>query len=66
QKALLAACDEIHRDRFISNATWKTLATHYSEPQLIELSLLIGHYEMLAGFLNSAGVQLETLRDSSL
>ncbi len=66
QKALLQACDEIHRDRFIGNATWKTLAAHYREPQLIELSLLIGHYEMLAGFLNSAGVQLETLRDSSL
>jgi len=59
RRALLAACDEFHGERFVSASTWSELLRHYSEEQLIELLLLIGHYEMLAGVLKSAGVRLE-------
>ena len=57
ERALLRAVDELARDRVIGEATWTALRDHYDEPQLIELCLLAGHYEMLAGTLNSLGVQ---------
>ena len=66
EETLLAACDEIHTDRCISDATWAALRTRYSEEAMIELCLLIGHYEMLAGFLNSAGTELEEKVEESM
>lgn len=59
ERALLSACDEIHRDKLIADETWQVLNQHYSEKLLIEITILVGHYEMIAGFLNSAGLQLE-------
>jgi AhpD family alkylhydroperoxidase len=56
ERAVLRAVDELARDRVISDATWAQLRTRYDERGLIELCLLAGHYEMLAGALNSLGV----------
>lgn len=66
ERALLQACDELHRDQCLSEATWQTLAEHYPEPLRIELLLLIGHYIMIAGFLNSAGLALEPAIEARL
>lgn len=57
QRALLRAADEFTADRTIGAATWTALSGTYEETQLIELCLLIGHYEMLAGTLNALGVE---------
>jgi alkylhydroperoxidase family enzyme len=59
QRLLLAAADEMHGDGRIGDATWAGLAADFDEPRLIELCLLIGHYEMLAMTLNSLGVEPE-------
>ncbi|MCB9609944.1 MAG: carboxymuconolactone decarboxylase family protein [Polyangiaceae bacterium] len=59
ERAQLLAADELHRDRCVSAGTWQALREHHTDAELIELLLLVGHYQMLAGFLNSAGVQLE-------
>lgn len=64
--ALLRACDEFHRERCLSDATWRELSAKHDAPTLIELCLLIGHYEMLAGFLNTVGTPLETDFEASL
>lgn len=66
ERAVMHACDEIHRDKHVSDATWHTLAEHYPEKQLIEIMLLVGHYEMIAGFLNSAGLVLEPQTETVL
>jgi alkylhydroperoxidase family enzyme len=58
-QALLRATDELHNDACISDDTWTALRTQYSEEQLIELPMLVGHYHLLAYTLNSLGVQLE-------
>ncbi len=47
-RALLRGVDALLRDRNIDDATWTELAAHYSEEQLVELCLLVGHYDMLA------------------
>jgi AhpD family alkylhydroperoxidase len=59
QQLLLRACDEIHADGAIGEGTWAGLAAELDDRLLIELCLLIGHYEMLAMTLNSLRVQLD-------
>lgn len=56
---LLRACDELHTDNVISDATWEALESAYSTEQMIELPMLIGHYHMVAFTLRSLGVQLD-------
>ena len=60
--AVLRAVDELHDDHCIGDATWTTLAARYDTEQLIEIPMLAGHYAMLAGVLNSLGVQPESRR----
>jgi AhpD family alkylhydroperoxidase len=45
---LLQAADELHRERRISDRVWEDLRPLLSDEELIELCLLVGHYEMLA------------------
>ena len=54
---LLRAADELHAERCIGDELWAALAREYDERELIELCLLIGHYEMLAMTLRSLEVQ---------
>jgi alkylhydroperoxidase family enzyme len=56
---LLRAADELHDHRVVTDRTWQALSDELSERQLIELCLLVGHYEMLAMTLNSLGVEPE-------
>ncbi|MBN0046743.1 carboxymuconolactone decarboxylase family protein [Streptomyces actuosus] len=56
---LLRAADELHRDARLSAATWSALAADHDEAQLIEITMLVGQYHMVAFFLNSAGTPLE-------
>ncbi len=60
QALLLRAADELHgASRTISDALWADLAAVLDEQRLIELCLLVGHYEMLAMTLNALQVELE-------
>jgi alkylhydroperoxidase family enzyme len=56
---LLRAADELVADHVLSDRTWAALAATYPVPQIIEICLLVGEYVMLAGALNSLGVQIE-------
>jgi hypothetical protein len=53
---LLAAADELHRDGEIGDELWGRLVAELDEVDLIELCMLIGHYEMLAMTLNTLRV----------
>ncbi|AXQ30339.1 carboxymuconolactone decarboxylase family protein [Solimonas sp. K1W22B-7] len=66
ERALLLACDDMAREQCISSDSWAALAAHYSEPLLIEITILIGHYQMVAGFLNSTGIALEPAIEQQL
>lgn len=57
--ALLRAADELHSDSRLSDATWATLAERFDTEDLVELTMLVGHYTMVAYALNSLGVRLE-------
>jgi AhpD family alkylhydroperoxidase len=60
--ALLRAADELHAHRRIGDAAWAGLEAHLDEREIIELCMLVGHYEMLAMTLNSLGVQRDARR----
>lgn len=57
--AILKACDELHSDQFVADATWAHLARFFSEQQRMDLVFTIGHYTLISMFLNSFGVQLD-------
>lgn len=59
QELLLRAADEMHDAGRIEEELWGRLAEHFDEVRLIELCMLIGHYEMLAMTLNTLEVQPE-------
>jgi AhpD family alkylhydroperoxidase len=59
QQLLLRAADEMHSAGQIGDELWSGLAAELDDRLLIELCLLIGHYEMLAMTLNTLRVQPE-------
>jgi alkylhydroperoxidase family enzyme len=61
QELLLRAADELHNERTLSDPLWSDLRPLYSDPELIELCMLVGHYEMLAMTLNALRVQPDHL-----
>lgn len=59
QALLLRAADEMHERRQIGAELWIELSRHLDDVLLIELCMLIGHYEMLAMTLNTLEVEPE-------
>jgi 4-carboxymuconolactone decarboxylase len=59
-RLLVAAADELHANHEITEATWHGLSALLTTEQLIELTMLVGHYILLAGTLRSLGVPLES------
>jgi alkylhydroperoxidase family enzyme len=57
--ALLSACDSLCRKQPVDEVSWQQLAGRHSEKELVEILVLIGHYEMVAGLLVNAAVPLE-------
>jgi AhpD family alkylhydroperoxidase len=63
QEAVVAAVDELHADCRIAESTYEALrAAGFSDRDLIELCLLAGHYQMLAGTINSLGIERDQLK----
>lgn len=62
ESTILATVDRLHAERDLDDDTWAALRSHLSERECIELLLLAGHYEMLAAFLNTVRVPLDSRR----
>jgi alkylhydroperoxidase family enzyme len=61
QRLLLMAADELHAERTISDGLWDELRPLLSDSELIELCMLVGHYEMLAMTVNALQVTPDEL-----
>ncbi len=57
QSVLLEATDALHAHQWIGDELWARLRAKFDERELIELCMLVGHYEMLAMTLNSLRVR---------
>lgn len=56
---LMTACDDLCAHRPIGEDTWGALSTHYNDKLLIEITVLVGHYMMVAALLVNTGVEVE-------
>lgn len=56
---LLRAADELVVDHRLTDPAWRDLTDRYPTEQVVEVCMLVGQYAMLAGVLNSLGVQIE-------
>ncbi len=56
---LQIAAHELVEEHRLTDNTWDSLAQRYDDKALIEVPMLVGHYVMLAGTLNSIGVALD-------
>jgi alkylhydroperoxidase family enzyme len=57
--ALVRATDELHRDDFISDATWNTLAERYAVPEMMDVLITVGAYCMIGIPTSTFAVPLE-------
>jgi AhpD family alkylhydroperoxidase len=57
EQAILQATDELLADGNVADETWSRLSGDLETRELIELVLLVGHYEMLAKTINTLGIQ---------
>jgi AhpD family alkylhydroperoxidase len=58
QRTLLEAADELHRSPGrLPDGLWTDLRARYTDSQLIELCMLVGHYRMLAQTINTLGIE---------
>jgi 4-carboxymuconolactone decarboxylase len=58
-RLLARAAEELVSDFTISDETWKALAEHYSETELMEIVALVGTYTTMAMLTRAFGIQLE-------
>jgi len=56
---LLKAAEELHKDAFVSDATWAALSTTYDTKQMMDMVFTVGIYNLVSMALNSFGVQLD-------
>lgn len=57
--ALIRASDELHKDQFVSDATWAALGWHFTQKQCMDVVFTVGQYTQVSMFLNTFGVQLD-------
>jgi AhpD family alkylhydroperoxidase len=57
ERAILAAVDMLHEKQDLDDTAWAVLREHLDDAAVIELLLLVGHYEMLATFINTLRIQ---------
>lgn len=56
---LIRASDELHKDQFISDATWAALGKHFTQKQCMDVVFTVGQYTQVSMILNSFGIQLD-------
>jgi 4-carboxymuconolactone decarboxylase len=59
ERAVVRAVDELHKDHFISDATWQDLSRHFSKEQMMDIVAAVGNYTLVSMMLNTFGVQLD-------
>jgi alkylhydroperoxidase family enzyme len=59
ERALVAACDELHDGADLSEAAWSALAAHHDSAQILDLLLLCGWYHAISFAARAARVPLE-------
>ena len=59
-RVFIRATDELIDQRSLTQSRWDELSTQLSTDQLVEFCMLVGHYVMVAGLINTTGVRIES------
>lgn len=59
ERLVLAATDELHHDKCISDDTWAALSTRWGHEQLMDLVFAVGQYTLVSMALRTFGVPLD-------
>ncbi|MDT4938859.1 MAG: hypothetical protein QOG80_2530 [Pseudonocardiales bacterium] len=62
ERAVLTAVDQLHHKQDLDDDTWAALREHLDEVRTIEFLMLVGHYEMLATFLQTLRIEPDRRR----
>ena len=62
ERAVLTAVDQLHHKQDLDDDTWAALREHLDEERTIEFLMLVGHYEMLATFLQTLRIEPDKSR----
>lgn len=62
ERTILTVVDELHHNRDITDATWAAICEHLDDPTVIELVMLVTHYEMLATAIATFRIPLDRPR----
>ncbi|MEI2700486.1 MAG: carboxymuconolactone decarboxylase family protein [Microthrixaceae bacterium] len=62
ERDLLRAVDQLLDTHDVDDECWDALRRSYDERQLIELVMLVGHYEMLATAITTLGIEADRPR----
>jgi 4-carboxymuconolactone decarboxylase len=54
---VLLAVDELHNKDCLSDGVWNALRSQWAPDKMIEFLVLVGYYRLIAGVLNSCGVE---------
>lgn len=60
-RAVIAMADELHDSSEVSPKTWAALEQSFSTAELVELILVAGFWHMMAGFLKTAKLPLDSI-----
>ena len=60
EATLLRAADQLHASAFVDDATWSQLSAKYDTRGLMDAVFTVAEFTMVAGTVNSTGVQIET------
>jgi alkylhydroperoxidase family enzyme len=61
-RTLISAADDLCEHNGITTETWDRLSAFYNPSSLVEITIVVGTYRMMAGFVNSAGLTPEIAR----
>ena len=57
ERTVIRATEELVRHHYISEANWQRLGKEWNKQQLLDFMFTVGCYGMVAGVMNSAGVE---------
>ena len=58
-RLLIDLVDQLAGSTYVDDELWAALSAMYDDAQRIEAVMLVGFYRMVAGFVNTVGVELE-------
>lgn len=62
EQAVLGAVDALHHQKNLTDPEWSALTQHLPDREILELLLLVGHYEMLATTITTLRIQPDNPR----